>query len=211
MYEYIAGKVDELTPTYAVVEASGVGYYLHISLNSYSIVEGMIGNDTNCRVKLYTHYIVREDAQILYGFVSKEERELFRLLISVSGIGGNTARMVLSTFTAKELQSIIMTENAALLKSVKGLGLKSAQKIIVELSGKMATLTLEGEDGLSRGDIEQMRGAMESHNRSQSEAVEARVMLGFSKASCQKVVSEIVKHSEDSSVEEIIRMALKSL
>ena len=131
MYEYITGTLAELTPTQAVVETGGVGYLLFISLETFSQIEH------SERVKLYVHQVVREDAQLLYGFASKTERELFRQLISVSGVGGNTARMILSTFSPYDLQQIIATENAVLLKNVKGLGLKTAQKIIVELNGKV--------------------------------------------------------------------------
>lgn len=139
MYEYLSGTISELAPTHAVLDVGGVGYFLQISLQTYSEIEH------SDRVKLFVHYVVREDAQLLYGFASKAERELFRHLISVSGVGGNTARMILSTYSPRELQGIIATENAVLLKNVKGLGLKTAQKIIVELSGKMAGLGLTGE------------------------------------------------------------------
>ena len=121
MYEYIKGTVAEVAPAYAVIDAGGVGYYLHISLETYSAIE----HETETR--LYVHYVVREDAQLLYGFSTKAERELFRLLISVSGVGGNTARMILSTYSPRELQGIITAGNAVLLKNVKGLGLKTAQ------------------------------------------------------------------------------------
>ena len=134
MYEYIKGTVAEVAPAYAVVEAGGVGYFLHISLETYSAIEHASES------KLFVHYVVREDAQLLYGFSTKVERELFRLLISVSGVGGNTARMILSTYSPRELQGIISSGNAVLLKNVKGLGLKTAQKIIVDLSGKLMTL-----------------------------------------------------------------------
>lgn len=200
MYEYIKGALTELTPTYAVVEAAGVGYMLNISLHTFSQTEGLEGT---MDVMLYTHYIVREDAQILYGFSSKIERELFRLLISVSGVGGNTARMVLSTYSPAELQSIISTENAVMLKSVKGLGLKTAQKIIVDLSGKMLSSAIAGGES----DVVDIT----TQNRSQDEAIEALVMLGFSKTACQKVVSAVVKSSPTSGVEELIRLALKRL
>ena len=121
MYEYIKGTVAEVAPAYAVIDVGGVGYYLHISLETYSAIE----HETETR--LYVHYVVREDAQLLYGFSTKAERELFRLLISVSGVGGNTARMILSTYSPRELQGIITAGNAVLLKNVKGLGLKTAQ------------------------------------------------------------------------------------
>ena len=167
MYEYIQGKLAELAPAYAVVETGGVGYLLHISLQTYSEIEG------RSEVKLFTHFVVREDAQLFFGFSTKTERELFRQLISVSGVGGNTARMILSTYSPRELQSIITTENAVLLKNVKGLGLKTAQKIIVELSGKLTAL-FDGDAGplpvAGNGDAVY------------DEATAALVMLGFPKA-----------------------------
>ena len=137
MYEYISGRVAEVAPTYAVIDAGGVGYCLNISLETFSAIEHA------AEAKLYVHFVVREDAQLLYGFATKIERELFRLLLSVSGVGGNTARMILSTYSPHELQGIISTGNAVLLKNVKGLGLKTAQKIIVELSGKLTTLAVQ--------------------------------------------------------------------
>ena len=149
MYEYISGTVAEATPAYAVIDAGGVGYYLHISLETFSAVE----HAQNAR--LYVHYIVREDAQILYGFATKVEREFFRHLISVSGVGGNTARMILSTYSPRELQGIITSGNAVLLKNVKGLGLKTAQKIIVELSGKLTGLARRGAFGAGHAGIRQ--------------------------------------------------------
>ncbi len=200
MYEYIKGELTELTPTLAIMEAAGVGYMLHISLYTFSQIEGDVGESG---VKLYTHYVVREDAQLLYGFSSKSERELFKLLISVSGVGGNTARMVLSTFSPTELQGIIATENAVLLKSVKGLGLKTAQKIIVDLSGKMLSIV--------DGEVMSIAESSAAQSSTQNEAVEALVMLGFSKANCQKMVSQIVKANPSMGVEEAIREALKRL
>ena len=134
MYEFIEGEIAEIAPAYAVLNAGGVGYMLQISLQTFSAIEHLE------RVRLLVHYVVREDAQLLYGFHTREERELFRLLIGVSGVGGNTARMILSTYTTSELQNIITSENAVLLKNVKGLGLKTAQKIIVELNGRMGGL-----------------------------------------------------------------------
>lgn len=194
MYEYISGTLAEVAPTYAVVDAGGVGYHIHISLETFSKIE----HET--RVKLYTHYIVREDAQLLYGFAEKIERELFRLLIGVSGVGGNTARMVLSTYSPRDLQTIISTGNAPLLKNVKGLGLKTAQKIIVELSGKCATLaeaSPKEESAVTNGVAD--------------EAVEALVMLGFPKTTAEKVVYKVVKDEPQLSVEEVIRVALKKI
>ena len=184
MYEYIQGKLAELAPAYAVVETGGVGYLLHISLQTYSEIEG------------------RSEVKLFVGFSTKTERELFRQLISVSGVGGNTARMILSTYSPRELQSIITTENAVLLKNVKGLGLKTAQKIIVELSGKLTAL-FDGEDGplpvAGNGDAVY------------DEATAALVMLGFPKAASDKVVRAILKEQPDISVEETVRMSLKRL
>ena len=157
MYEYLSGTISELAPTHAVLDVGGGGDFLQISLQTYSEIEH------SDRVKLFVHYVVREDAQLLYGFASKAERELFRHLISVSGVGGNTARMILSTYSPRELQGIIATENAVLLKNVKGLGLKTAQKIIVELSGKMAGLGLTGDTvtaPVAGGDYEEALAAL---------------------------------------------------
>lgn len=196
MYEYISGKLTELAPAYAIVEAAGVGYFINISLQTYSEIE----NSDN--VKLYLHYIVREDAQILYGFASKAERELFRLLIGVSGVGGNTARMIQSTYSPSELRNIIGSGNAVLLKNVKGLGLKTAQKIIVELSGKMVELKVD----------EKITGAVSSiDNEAYNEALSALVMLGFQKGASEKVLKKIFKENPDLRVEEAIRIALKQL
>ena len=201
MYEYIYGKVAELAPTYAVIEAAGVGYYLQISLQSYSAIEGM------AEAKLYTHFIVREDAQLLYGFSSKGERELFRHLISVSGVGGNTARMILSTYSPHELRNIIQSENAVLLKNVKGLGLKTAQKIIVELSGKLLSLGLDSGEELPDTTL----SAPVAGNPDYDETLAALVMLGFSKAPAEKVVKTLFKEEPTLTVEEAIRAALKRL
>lgn len=194
MYEYISGTLAEVTPAYAVVDAGGVGYLLHISLETFSKIEHQT------RVTLFTHYIVREDAQLLYGFAGKAERELFRLLIGVSGVGGNTARMILSTYSPRDLQTIISTGNATLLKNVKGLGLKTAQKIIVELGGKCAVLA--GETPAPESAV--TNGAAE-------EAVEALVMLGFPKATAEKAVGKVVKDNPQISVEEVVRIALKKM
>ena len=196
MYEYISGSLTELSPTYAVVEAAGVGYYINISLQTFSAIEGVDS------VRLYTHFIVREDVQILYGFASRQERELFRMLISVSGVGGNTARMILSTYSTSELRNIISTGNAVLLKNVKGLGLKTAQKIIVELSGKMVDLGLEAKAVKAVGEVD---------NEVFNETVAALVMLGFQKGASEKVVKSLLKDMPDIQVEDAVRQALRRL
>lgn len=196
MYEYISGKIAELAPTYAVIDASGVGYYLNISLQTFSAIEG------NDAARLYVHFAVREDAQVFYGFATKLERELFRMLISVSGVGGNTARMILSTYSTAELRNIIATENAVLLKNVKGLGLKTAQKIIVELSGKMLEVG---------ADIDIAKPVVAQDNEVLTEAVSALVMLGFQKAASEKAVKAILAESPTASVEDAVRQALRRL
>lgn len=197
MYEYISGLVADLAPTYAVIDASGVGYYINISLQTYSAIEG------EKSARLYVHFVVREDAQMLYGFATKLERELFRHLISVSGVGGNTARMILSTYSTSELRNIIATENAVLLKNVKGLGLKTAQKIIVELSGKMLEL------GAERDMAPVVTGSQ--NNEVLDETLAALVMLGFQKSASEKVVKAILNESPSISVEEAVRQALRRL
>ena len=196
MYEYISGKLVEVAPTYAVVEAAGVGYYINISLQTFSAIE----NAENAL--LYVHFVVREDVQQFYGFATKFERELFRRLISVSGVGGNTARMILSTYSPSELKNIIATENAVLLKNVKGLGLKTAQKIIVELSGKMLELGVDKDMILPVADVE---------SPIMKESVAALVVLGFPKAASEKVVKALLTESPTLSVEDAVRQALRRL
>lgn len=196
MYEYISGKLTEIAPTYAVVEAAGVGYYINISLQTFSAIEHQSD------VRLYVHFTVREDAQLLYGFATKLERELFRNLISVSGVGGNTARMILSTYSSSELRNIIATENAVLLKNVKGLGLKTAQKIIVELSGKMLEL------GADKAEVVQVAQAKPA---AYDETLSALQMLGFQRGASDKVVKAIFAEEPEISVEEAVRQALRRL
>ncbi|MCM1300177.1 MAG: Holliday junction branch migration protein RuvA [Alistipes senegalensis] len=190
MYEYISGRVAEVAPTYAVIDVHGVGYYLQISLETFKAVEH--ADET----KLYVHYVVREDAQLLFGFATKVERELFRLLIGVSGVGGNTARMILSTYSPAELQGIISAGNAVLLKNVKGLGLKTAQKIIVELTGKLTALDAGAVGSAAAGG-------------DADEAIEALAMLGFARSAAEKVVRAVVHENPSASVEELVRLSLK--
>lgn len=196
MYEYITGRIESLTPASAVVEAGGVGYFLNISIQTFS----RIGSQTE--VKLYTHFVVREDAQVLYGFYDRAERDIFRLLIGVSGVGGNTARMILSSFTSEEVTRIVSAGQAEVLKTVKGLGLKTAQKIIVELRDKIGSI---GSDS----------ALTTTYNNSTDdvfgEAVSALTMLGFARQAAEKVLREIRKESPGVSVEELVRIALKRL
>ncbi|HJC26163.1 MAG TPA: Holliday junction branch migration protein RuvA [Candidatus Alistipes stercoravium] len=194
MYEYISGTIAEVAPTYAILDAGGVGYYLNISLETFSAIEHAE------RAKLYVHYVVREDAQLLYGFSTRVERELFRLLIGVSGVGGNTARMILSTYSPRELQNIISTGNAVLLKNVKGLGLKTAQKIIVELTGKLTALGAEADAAAPVADSGNF-----------DEALAALVMLGFARTAAEKVLRGVLRETPSASVEELVRMSLKRL
>ena len=168
---------------------------INISLQTFTAI------GSQSRTRLYTHYVVREDAQLLYGFASREERELFRLLIGVSGVGGNTARMILSTFKSDELSSIIYNEQAQMLKTVKGLGLKTAQKIIVELKDKVNAVALAQQSD---------HGAV-ANSAVMDEGLDALKMLGFTKAASEKVLREIVKESPNISVEDAIRTALKRL
>lgn len=199
MIEYIKGAVAELSPATAVIDCNGLGYAVNISLNTYSAVQGK----SSC--KLYIYEAIREDAYILYGFATKQERELFLLLISVSGIGGNTARMILSALSPAELVNVISTENATLLKTVKGIGLKTAQRVIVDLKDKIKTGNITTADGLAGGLPPAMNAEV------QEEAVSALTMLGFASAPSQKVVMAILKEEPQAPVEKVIKLALKRL
>lgn len=197
MYEFIKGTVDSLTPASVVIEAGGVGYFLNISLQTFSKLEGC------AEAKVYTHYIVREDAQLLYGFADRAEREVFRMLIGVSGVGGNTARMILSSFSAEEVSSIITTGKAEVLKSVKGLGIKTAQKIIVELRDKI------GAAVAGSADVPLPQAA--DGGAVFAEALSALTMLGFVRSASEKVLRQLCREQPSLSVEELIRQALKRL
>ena len=200
MFDYLRGLLAELTPTYAVVECGGVGYIVTISLQTYTQLEGRE------EAMVYVHHIVREDAEILYGFADRAEREIFRLLIGVSGVGGGTARMILSTYTPSELSNIITSENAVLLKNVKGLGLKTAQKIIVEIKDKVV-----GIEGGTKTAQKEILGNLSSSNEAYSEALQALSMLGFGKAASEKVLRKVVKENPTAEVETLIRLSLKQL
>lgn len=201
MIEYLRGELAELSPAAAVIDCNGVGYLTSISLNTYSAIQGK----KSC--KLYIYEAVREDAYQLYGFADKQERELFLLLISVSGIGGNTARTILSALSSAELINIISTENASLLKTVKGIGLKTAQRIIVDLKDKIKTGAVAAAMGSEPGLPLQAAASSEVMD----EAVAALTMLGFAQAASQKVVLAILKETPDAPVEQVIKLALKRL
>ena len=198
MIEYVRGELAELSPATAIIDCNGLGYAVNISLNTYSAIQGK----NTC--KLYIYEAIREDAYVLYGFADKQERELFLLLISVSGIGGNTARMILSALSPSELVNVISTENANLLKTVKGIGLKTAQRVIVDLKDKIKTAAPVAGGGQST-----LLSAM--NTEIQEEAVAALTMLGFAAAPSQKVVLAILKEEPDAAVEQVIKLALKRL
>lgn len=200
MIEYVKGQIAELTPAIAVIECHGVGYCLNISLNTYSALQG------KQEAKLYVYEAIREDAYVLYGFSARQERELFLLLISVSGIGGNTARMILSALTPAELVDVIGSGNDKLLKTVKGIGLKTAQRIIVDLKDKIISVDTNGT-----GTDSASRLAASEHSEVQEEAIAALTMLGFSPAPTQKVVVQILKEEPGVAVEQVIKIALKRL
>lgn len=194
MYEYISGKIAGLTPANAVVEAGSVGYFLHISLNTYSAINGQQN------VKLFLHQVVREDAHLLYGFADQNERELFRQLISVNGIGSNTALMMLSSLTPDEIKKAILEENVNLLKSIKGIGVKTAQRVIIDLKDKIGKLPASDQILITGAD-----------NTIRDEALSALVMLGFARKNVEKELDQILKSNPGITVEQVIKTALKSL
>lgn len=200
MIEYIKGELTEVTPAYAVVEAHGVGYGMNISLNTYS------GIQNKKEVKLYAFESIREDAHVLFGFASKQEREMFLLLITVSGVGANTARMILSAMSAAELCNVISTGNEKMLKTVKGIGLRTAQRIIVDLKDKIATSAIAEE--MPAGIVVQ---AATVNNEVRDEAIGALTMLGFAPAPSAKVVSAILTDNPQLPVEQVVKLALKQI
>lgn len=200
MIDYIKGSIAELTPTYAVIETNGIGYGIHIALTTYSA----LGKSTEA--KLYVHEVIREDAHLLFGFMNKGERALFLLLISVSGIGANTARMILSSYTAGEIRQIIATGNAKLLSSIKGIGPKTAQRIIVELKDKI--LKVEMDDETQSTLLNEVDASTEG---TREEAIAALTMLGFTSAPSTKVVNQLLKEDPQIPVEQVIKRALKML
>lgn len=203
MIEYIRGELTEITPAMAVVEAAGVGYGLNISLNTFSAIQG------KKEVKLYVHEALvtggRDDSFTLFGFATKQERELYRLLITVPGVGGNTARMIISSVAPLELANIISSGNERALKSVKGIGLKTAQRIIVDLRDKIVALGIQSEVPAGGGSI------VNVNNEVRDEAVSALTMLGFSPAPTAKVVTAILREQPDLPVEQVVKLALKQI
>ena len=205
MIEYIRGELTEITPAMAVVEAAGVGYGLNISLNTFSAIQG------KKEVKLYVHEALvtggRDDSFTLFGFASKQERELYRLLITVPGVGGNTARMIISSVAPPELANIISSGNERALKSVKGIGLKTAQRIIVDLKDRIVSTGIADELHVSTN-----KDNTPSVNTAvKDEAVSALTMLGFSPAPSAKVVTEILTAQPELPVEMVVKEALKKI
>lgn len=200
MIEYIKGELTEVTPAYAVVEAHGVGYGMNISLNTYS------GIQNKKDVKLYVFESIREDAHVLFGFANRQEREMFLLLITVSGVGANTARMILSAMSPAELCNVIATGNEKLLKTVKGIGLRTAQRIIVDLKDKIATADFGG--AMPAGTA---APAMAENKEVHDEAIGALTMLGFAPAPSAKVVSAILSENPQMPVEQVVKLALKQI
>ena len=193
MFEYIKGDINELTPTNVVIENHGMGYIINISLNTYSQLSG------HKSTQLYLHQVIRDDAHLFFGFKDLKEREIFRLLISVSGVGANTARMMLSSLTADEIKKAIFSNNSKTLQDVKGIGAKTAQRIIIELKDKIGKEDEMGEIVLLQD------------NTIREEALSALIMLGFAKNSIAKVLDKIIKANSPANVEELIKLALKQL
>lgn len=193
MIEYIRGKVEELLPSNVILDVNGIGYNLNISLATYSEIQD------KKEVKLFVYEAIREDAFVLYGFATKRERDLFLLLISVSGVGANTARLILSSLSVEELQNVIASGNVNTLKGVKGIGLKTAQRIIVDLKDKI---------DFSADAVAEIAVA---DNGKASEAEQALVMLGFNVAAVRKVVEKLLKETPSLTVEQVIKQALKQL
>ncbi len=193
MYDYISGKVAERNPAYVVLENEGIGYFIQISLNTFSALA------ESSHVKLYTHLAIREDAHVLYGFFHQSERTLFQLLITVSGVGANTARLILSSLTTSETIDAIATANVHVLQSVKGIGGKTAQRIVVDLKDKV------GKAGISSEKMEP------SYNTIKSEALSGLLILGFNKNAAEKVLDKLLQQDAEATVEKLIKEALKLL
>ncbi len=193
MYEFIKGTIADLNPANVVIEAGGVGYSVNISLNTYSKLNG------KKEVKIWLHQVVREDAHILFGFADKDERNLFRNLISVNGVGANTAIMMLSSLNSEEIIAAITTDNVTVLKAVKGIGAKTAQRIIIDLKDKLGKIAETGQI------------LVMPDNTIRNESLSALVMLGFTKKEAEKAVSKILQENSEATVEGVIKQALKRL
>jgi holliday junction DNA helicase RuvA len=193
MIDYIKGNITQITPTYVTVETSGIGYFINISLTTFSKLENK-GD-----IKILIHEIIREDTHQLYGFADIGEREIFRHLISVSGVGANTARMMLSSLNPAEIEQAIIGSDVNILKSVKGIGLKTAQRIIIDLKEKLGKQAGSGEIFAF------------SDNTNREQALSALVMLGFAKNAVYKVLDKVVREQKNLTVEEMIKKALKNL
>jgi Holliday junction DNA helicase RuvA len=193
MIDYIKGPITRITPTYLTIETGGLGYLLHISLTTYSKLEG------EREYKILVHEVIREDNHQLFGFADNEEREIFRLLISVTGVGANTARMMLSSLTHMEIEKAIALSDVNVLKSIKGIGLKTAQRIIVDLKDKLGKHAGSGEIFAI------------ADNTKREEALSALVMLGFAKSAVAKVLDKIIREEKNLTVEDLIKKALKNL
>ena len=195
MIEYIKGQIIELTPAELILECGGIGYSILISLQTFEALQG------KSQAVVYIHHYIREDEELFYGFATKDERELFRLLIGVSGIGVNSARMMLSSLTSDEIRNAILAEDVNRIKSVKGIGLKSAQRLVLELKDKIVKGAGTESSTIFKADT----------NALVDEATTALVMLGFTKANINKVMPSILKENPGARVEEIIKAALKKL
>ncbi len=193
MITHIRGKLVEKNPTYAIIECNGVGYFLHISLNTFSKIP-----DSEA-VILYTHLSIREDAHTLFGFADKTEREIFKLLISVSGVGPSTARAMLSSMTTDQIQQAIASEDIPTIQSVKGIGAKTAQRVIIDLKDKILKTYELQEDSVN------------SNNTLKEEALSALEVLGFTRKQVEKMIQKIIQESPSISLENIIKQALKNL
>jgi len=193
MIDYIKGAITQITPAFLVIETGNVGYFINISLNTFTKLDG------KTEYKILVHEVIREDSHQLFGFADREERDIFRSLLSVSGIGASTARMMLSSLTPAEIEQAIIRADVNILKSVKGIGLKSAQRIIVDLKDKLGKQAGTGEIFAF------------SDNTNRDEALSALVMLGFAKSAVMKVLDKIIREEKNLTVEEMIRRALKNL
>ena len=193
MIDYIKGSVIQITPAFVTIETSGIGYFINISLTTFSKLEKMT------EAKILVHEVIREDAHQLYGFADQHERDIFRHLISVTGVGASTARMMLSSLNPTEIEQAIVGSDVDLLKSIKGIGLKTAQRIIVDLKEKLGKQAGSGEIFAF------------ADNTNREEALSALVMLGFAKNAVSKVLDKIVREEKNLTVEEMIKRALKNL